>query len=126
MLPGYNHNLAHRGRHFHVQTEDSGPPRAQIVTQLFEGGNVVATKRQTYGDIVSAPDFEKSVRSRMQTQHKEMIRELVRGTYDEVHTGPVHHLQGPTPINLEVLSREEAAPVDEADLAGSETPDQKA
>lgn len=107
MLPGYNHNVAHRGRYFHIQTEDSGPARAQIVTQLFEGGNVVATKRQTYGDLALHAGYEETVRARMQAQHKEMIRELVRGVHDEVHTGPVHYLRGPVPINLELRSREE-------------------
>ena len=34
---GFNHNVQHRGRVYHVQTEDSGAEIAAIATHLFAG-----------------------------------------------------------------------------------------
>src|SRR5690606_34821597 len=35
MIPGFNHNIKHKGRIFHIQTEDSGPKNPHIITHLF-------------------------------------------------------------------------------------------
>ena len=44
MIPGFNHNIKHKGRIYHIQTEDSGPKNPHIITHLFVGGNVLASK----------------------------------------------------------------------------------
>src|SRR4051812_17432542 len=75
---GYNHNLRHGGRVFHVQTEDSGKGYARLNTHLFYEGTILPTKKQE-----SAPSSsEESVRALMQQLHKSMIRELTHGEYD--------------------------------------------
>ena len=83
MLPGYNHNISYDGRRFHIQTEDYGHDRAVIVTQIFEGGNLVASDRCQYGDCVGAIHCDQEVRRRMQNQHKGMLKALMRGAYDD-------------------------------------------
>lgn len=83
MVVGFNHNLKHRGRTYHVQTEDSGLENPHVVTHLFVGGNVVASKRTSYADIVRAENLSRVVRELMEEQHKEMLRDLVEGVYDE-------------------------------------------
>src|SRR5437763_13238830 len=75
---GYNHNLRHGGRVFHVQTEDSGQGYARLHTHLFYEGTILSSKKQEYDP--SAP--EDVVRSLMQQLHKAMIRELTHGQYD--------------------------------------------
>ena len=45
---GYNHNLRHGGRVFHVQTEDSGQGYARLNTHLFYEGTILSTKKQEY------------------------------------------------------------------------------
>jgi hypothetical protein len=75
---GYNHNLRHGGRVFHVQTEDSGQGYARLHTHLFYEGTILSTKKQAYDP--SAP--EDSVRALMQQLHKSMIRELTHGEHD--------------------------------------------
>ena len=45
---GYNHNLRHGGRVFHVQTEDSGQGYARLHTHLFYEGTILSTKKQEY------------------------------------------------------------------------------
>ena len=99
MLPGFNHNIQHRNVTYHVQTEDAGGSSSQIVTNLFLGGNVISTKRSSYAEFVGRPDEQTQVRQMMQEQHKQMMRELIRGQFDQIQTGPVHHLSGPAPLN---------------------------
>ena len=104
MVPGFNHNIKHKGRIFHVQTEDSGPKNPHIITHLFVGGNIVASKKTQYADIVGQQDYEKTVRSMMEEQHKQMLRNLVNGVFDSVETAPAYHLDGPPPMNFTAMS----------------------
>src|SRR5438552_6727834 len=75
---GYNHNLRHGGRVFHVQTEDSGQGYARLHTHLFYEGTILSTKKQEYDP--NAP--EEAVRALMQQLHKAMIKELTKGEHD--------------------------------------------
>jgi curli biogenesis system outer membrane secretion channel CsgG len=87
MLPGFNHNIRHRGTTYHVQTEDRGTAHAMVVTHLFSGGNVIASARSEYRALLAEADLADRVRALMQEQHKEMMRRLVRGAYDEAERG---------------------------------------
>ena len=100
MIPGFNHNIKHKGRVYHIQTEDSGPKNPHIITHLFVGGNILASKKTQYSELVGQTEYEKTVRSMMEEQHKQMLRNLVNGVFDSVPTGDVHHLNGPAPVNL--------------------------
>ena len=75
---GYNHNLRHGGRVFHVQTEDSGHGYARLHTHLFYEGTILSTKKQEYDPNA----LEDAVRALMQQLHKAMIRELKDGQHD--------------------------------------------
>jgi hypothetical protein len=88
MVPGFNHNIKHQGQIFHVQTEDSGVQNPHIITHLFVGGNILATKKTSYADIVQADNLHEIVRELMQEQHKAMLRNLINGVYDELAAGP--------------------------------------
>jgi len=104
VVPGFNHNIKHKGRIFHIQTEDSGPKNPHIITHLFVGGNILASKKTQYADIVGQPDYEKTVRSMMEEQHKQMLRNLVNGVFDSVDSAPSYQLDGPPPMNFTAVS----------------------
>jgi hypothetical protein len=84
MVTGFNHNIKHKGQIFHVQTEDSGVDNPHIITHLFVGGNILASKKSSYEDILHADNLQETVRTMMEEQHKEMLRSLISGAYDEV------------------------------------------
>jgi hypothetical protein len=104
MIPGFNHNIKHKGRIYHVQTEDSGPKNPHIITHVFVGGNIIASKKTDYAELLAKPDYERTVRSMMEEQHKQMLRNLVNGVYDTVETGTAYHLDGPPPVNFTATS----------------------
>lgn len=101
MIPGFNHNIKHKGRIFHIQTEDSGPKNPHIITHLFVGGNILASKKTRYDEIVGQSEYEKTVRSMMEEQHKQMLRNLINGVYDAVDSAPAYYLDGPAPLNTD-------------------------
>jgi hypothetical protein len=101
-LTGFNHNVTHRGKVYHVQTEDSGIANPHIITHLFVGGNIIASKRTSYANIVKAERISEIVRDLMEEQHKEMLRNLVSGLYDSVQTRPAAIRPEPTPAPAEV------------------------
>ena len=72
----------HKGQLFHIQTEDRGIKRPEIITHLFIGGNIIDSKRTSYADIVTAENLEEIVREMMEEQHKNMLRDLKNATYD--------------------------------------------
>jgi hypothetical protein len=83
---GFNHNIKHKGRAYHIQTEDSGLENPHIITHLFVGGNILASKKTSYADIVGAENLAQVVRELMEEQHKEMLRNLINGVYDDIDT----------------------------------------
>src|SRR5450432_3562143 len=87
MVGGYNHNIKHQGKIFHVQTEDSGVDNPHVITHLFVGGNILASKRASYAEQLALPDLERHVRDLMEAQHKEMLRALVNGAFDAQQVG---------------------------------------
>ena len=87
MRPGFNHNIRHLKWVFHVQTEDNGLALPYLVTQVFIGGHVLALERTSYQDILEENLAEEArndaITSRMQTQHKRLLKSVVEGVYDE-------------------------------------------
>lgn len=83
-LLGFNNNVRHRGRIFHIQTEDSGIKFPRIVTHLFaDGGRIVKTTRTDYSEHVEKPDMATVVRAMMKEQHKAMFAALRAGDLDK-------------------------------------------
>ncbi len=101
LVTGFNHNVKHKGKLYHVQTEDSGPASGHIVTHLFLGGNILASKKTSYAELRGAPNLSSLVRSLMEEQHKEMLRNLVNGVYDtpeEPAPAPPPAREAPPPL----------------------------
>ena len=82
---GYNHNIPHRGRLYHVQTEDSGIARAHIFTHVFFDGTIISSNKVDYKDKLSTePEvLDGIIIGMMQESHKAMIRQLRSGKFDD-------------------------------------------
>jgi hypothetical protein len=83
MLVGYNTNVTYKGIVYHIQTEDNGLKNPVITTLLYHKGTILSSKKISYAQLASGPDYKTKVRELMKEQHKSMLRELVRGK----HTG---------------------------------------
>ncbi|NVB78180.1 MAG: hypothetical protein HOV81_07290, partial [Kofleriaceae bacterium] len=76
---GYNHNVRYRGLVFHVQTEDSGLLNPHLFTHLFHEGVIVSTRKLVY----DAGANEEAIKALMQAQHKAVMKDLKKGSFDE-------------------------------------------
>ncbi len=83
MILGFNHNVNYKGEVFHVQTEDSGISLPNITTLLYKGGVILCSKKTSYADILKMSDLETVVEELMKEQHKEVMRRLKSGEFDE-------------------------------------------
>ena len=88
MVLGFNHNIQYKGEIFHIQTEDSGVESPHIITLLYRGGTIVSSRKTSYADIIRVENLEKVVEELMKEQHKEMLRRLKSGEFDERAFGP--------------------------------------
>jgi hypothetical protein len=84
-LLGYNNNIRHKNRVFHVQTEDSGVRHPHIITHLFmDGGRILKSVKRSYADHLGADKMADVVRQMMKEQHKAMLVDLREGQYDHL------------------------------------------
>lgn len=84
MVVGFNHNFKYRGIVYHIQTEDGGLRSPNLVTLLYHGGTILASRKTSYADIIKADHLEKVVEDLMKEQHKGMLRSLQGGEFDDV------------------------------------------
>lgn len=103
-LLGFNNNVRHRGRIFHIQTEDSGVKFPRIVTHLFaDGGRIVKTTRTDYSEHLPKTDMATVVRGMMKEQHKAMFAALRAGDLDpllETVCGPLEPVKSSGPESV--------------------------
>ena len=87
-LLGYNNNVRHRGKVFHVQTEDSGVKYGHIMTHLFmDGGRILKSMKTSYAEYIGGERLGDILREMMKEQHKSMIIALRDGKFDAMADG---------------------------------------
>ncbi|MET0386881.1 MAG: hypothetical protein ABW321_13020, partial [Polyangiales bacterium] len=83
-LVGYNTNVRHKGKLYHIQTEDSGVNHPHVITHLFaDGGRIIASRKTGYAEHLGASDLQTIVKRLMQEQHKALFIELRDCVYDD-------------------------------------------
>jgi hypothetical protein len=82
VITGFNTDVKYRGVVYHVQTEDKGTTNPMIETLIYKGGEILASRRLPYSDLVKSHDDEAAITKLMEDQHKGMILEIKRGRFD--------------------------------------------
>ena len=83
MITGYNTDVRHRDLVFHVQTEDKGRANPCVESMVYVGGQVLATKRSGYADLLREGKGEKDIVALMDYQHRLMIAAIRGGKLDD-------------------------------------------
>lgn len=81
MITGFNTDVKYRGLVYHVQTEDKGKVNPLIETLIYKGGEILASRRLPYAELVKDTDAEAAISRLMEEQHKAMILEVKRGKF---------------------------------------------
>ncbi len=106
-LLGFNNNVKHRGKIFHIQTEDSGVKRPHVITHLFaDGGRIIKSSKLNYAEHVGRDDMKEVLRRMMKDQHKAMFVSLRGGEYDAA----IEEALGPLPQPPRQPSNPQASP----------------
>ena len=121
MITGYNTDVPHNKRVFHIQTEDKGET-PEIESLVYVGGEILATRRTSYAEAIRGGRDDRVVQEILEQQHRTMIAAVQRGHFD-APDGSVLVPEGMTPAGEGAASggREPAA---EQSTAGDRTLDQ--
>lgn len=114
MLTGYNTDFKFQGKIYHVQTEDGGAGSPSITSLLYYQGEILASRKTSYADILKADCLDEVVRELMMEQHKQIIRDLMQGKLDLANP--------PREVTYQPAPAPKPAPVKEEPPAPKPTP----
>ena len=69
MITGFNTDIEFAGVTYHVQTEDKGLAKPMILSLVYDGGTILASKRSPYEDLLKDGFDETVLAERLQKQH---------------------------------------------------------
>ena len=84
MITGYNTDVEHGGVTYHVQTEDKGLKTPIILSLVYSGGAILASKRSPYDDLIAAGFDQNALIDRLQRQHKLICAAINAGRIDDL------------------------------------------
>ena len=79
MLTGYNTDIKHEDVIYHVQTEDGGTENPVIVSLIYQGGRILASKKTSYAHLLGSQDLISRIRALLEQQHRAMIKAILTG-----------------------------------------------
>lgn len=82
MITGFNTDIKHNEKVYHIQTEDKGLQNPYIESLVYVGGEILASKKTSYAEQAGAGVDEKWIGSLMEQQHRTMIAAIKRGRFD--------------------------------------------
>jgi hypothetical protein len=95
VITGFNTDVKHGDRVFHVQTEDRGLGNPVVESLVYVGGEILLSKKSPYKEHVAGDRVdEKAVREMMDLQHRRIIEAIRRGRFDGAKPGGA---AGPAP-----------------------------
>ena len=88
MITGFNTDVKHETKVFHVQTEDRGLANPVVESLVYVGGEILLSKKSPYRDLISGDHVdEKALREMMDLQHRRVIEAVRRGRLDKGKIG---------------------------------------
>lgn len=84
MITGFNTDIEYEGVTYHIQTEDKGLATPLILSLVYDGGTILASKRSPYDDLVASEFDEKILTERLQRQHKLICAAVRAGRIEDL------------------------------------------
>lgn len=130
MITGFNTDVEHNGVVYHVQTEDKGLKSPLILSLVYVGGTILASKRTPYDDLIANGFDEGKLAERLQRQHKLICAAIHTGRIEDLkqqterdassrakHPEPEQKIEPPPPAPAPQESAPvEASPPEESDI----------
>ncbi|HVR44144.1 MAG TPA: hypothetical protein VMS56_11955 [Thermoanaerobaculia bacterium] len=84
MITGFNTDIKHNSRVYHIQTEDKGVANPYIESLVYVGGEILASKKTSYAEQLRTGVDEKWISGMMEQQHKTIIAAIKRGRFENL------------------------------------------
>ncbi len=108
MITGFNTDIEHDGVIYHVQTEDKGLDSPIILSLVYAGGTILASKRSPYKDLIAEGFSDEVLAERLKRQHRLICA--------AIHSGRIDDLKKMSGRGREAASKEEVIETTEAEL----------
>jgi hypothetical protein len=124
LITGFNTDIKHNDKVYHIQTEDKGLQNPYIESLVYVGGEILASKKTSYAEQLKSGVDEKWIGGLMEQQHRTMIAAIKRGRLDgpgadQTRTGQPPHaptLSQPLPETVAAPIASESVPPEEKTL----------
>ncbi len=84
MITGFNTDIEHDGVIYHVQTEDKGLDTPIILSLVYAGGTILASKRAPYGDLIAEGFSDEVLAERLKRQHRLICAAIHSGRINDL------------------------------------------
>lgn len=84
MITGFNTDIEHDGVTYHVQTEDKGLDSPIILSLVYVGGTILASKRSPYEDLIASGFSDEVLSERLKRQHRLICAAINSGRIDDL------------------------------------------
>ena len=84
MITGFNTDVEYGGVVYHVQTEDKGLDSPIILSLVYSGGAILASKRSPYADLLASGFSEAALAERLKRQHRLICAAIHAGRIDDL------------------------------------------
>src|SRR5687767_15103557 len=85
VITGFNTDIEYEGVVYHVQTEDKGLDSPIILSLVYAGGAILASKRSPYEDLIREGFSDEALSERLKRQHRLICA--------AIHTGRLNDLK---------------------------------
>jgi hypothetical protein len=111
MITGFNTDVPHQDRVYHVQTEDRGTKDNPVLESLvYIGGTIIAKKLTPYADKINQGANDATIASLLKKQHQVIIAAIKAGRIEDLikHSAIYNSEKSQTPM---VAEKEKFVPV---------------
>ena len=84
MITGFNTDIEHDGVIYHVQTEDKGLDSPIILSLVYAGGTILASKRAPYEDLIAEGFSDEVLAERLKRQHRLICAAIHSGRINDL------------------------------------------
>jgi hypothetical protein len=84
VITGFNTDIEHDGVVYHVQTEDKGLDSPIILSLVYVGGTILASKRSPYEDLIASGFSDEVLAERLKRQHRLICAAINSGRIDDL------------------------------------------
>ena len=98
MITGFNTDIEHDGVVYHVQTEDKGRETPLILSLVYSGGAILASKRARYEDLIASGYSDEALSERLTRQHKLICAAIHAGRIEDLKRMSGPRIEAESPV----------------------------